>query len=58
MSLHSATQQHNQPPAPPLAPSQVLSGIDLESGGRAMDPAYKLSKNIKIAMLYLEVRPH
>ncbi|GIL87911.1 hypothetical protein Vretimale_6309 [Volvox reticuliferus] len=34
--------------------AQVLSGIDLESGGRAMEPSYKLSKNIKIAMLYLE----
>ncbi|KXZ48200.1 hypothetical protein GPECTOR_29g107 [Gonium pectorale] len=34
--------------------AQVLSGIDLESSGRALEPSYKLSKNIKIAMLYLE----
>ncbi|GFR45768.1 hypothetical protein Agub_g7222 [Astrephomene gubernaculifera] len=34
--------------------AQVLSGIDLESGSRAVEPSYKLSKNIKIAMLYLE----
>lgn len=32
----------------------VLAGIDLESGSRQVDPAYKLSKCIKIAMLYLE----
>ncbi|KAG2499790.1 hypothetical protein HYH03_002087 [Edaphochlamys debaryana] len=34
--------------------AQVLSGIDLESGGRALEAAYKLRQNIKIAMLYLE----
>ncbi|KAG2441204.1 hypothetical protein HYH02_010048 [Chlamydomonas schloesseri] len=34
--------------------AQVLSGIDLEGGGRAVEPAYKLKQNIKIAMLYLE----
>ncbi|GFH21534.1 PCI domain-containing protein, partial [Haematococcus lacustris] len=34
--------------------AQVLAGIDLDSGMRNIDPAYKLQKNIKIAMLYLE----
>jgi len=34
--------------------AQVLGGIDLDSGMRNVDPAYKLHKNIKIAMLYLE----
>ncbi|KAG2423894.1 hypothetical protein HXX76_014947 [Chlamydomonas incerta] len=34
--------------------AQVLSGIDLEGGGRAVEPGYKLRQNIKIAMLYLE----
>eukprot|EP00198_Chlamydomonas_reinhardtii_P008030 XP_001697367.1 predicted protein [Chlamydomonas reinhardtii] len=32
----------------------VLSGIDLEGGGRAVEPGYRLRQNIKIAMLYLE----
>mmetsp|Transcript_12598 Transcript_12598/g.32285 ORF Transcript_12598/g.32285 Transcript_12598/m.32285 type:complete len:396 (+) Transcript_12598:249-1436(+) len=34
--------------------AQVLSGIDLDSGARSADSAYKLGKNVKIAMLYLE----
>eukprot|EP00775_Hariotina_reticulata_P005247 gene5247-5482_t len=34
--------------------AQVLAGIDLESGVRAVEPQYKLAKHIKIAMLYLE----
>lgn len=34
--------------------AQVLSGIDLDSGVRSSDTAYKLAKNVKIAMLYLE----
>lgn len=33
--------------------AQILAGIDLDSG-KAMDVQYKLGKNIKIAMLYLE----
>jgi COP9 signalosome complex subunit 4 len=32
----------------------ALAGIDLESGMRVLDPGYKLEKNVKIAMLYLE----
>ena len=38
-----------------VTPPQVLSGIDLEGGGRAVEPGYRLRQNIKIAMLYLEV---
>ncbi|KAK9863293.1 hypothetical protein WJX84_010863 [Apatococcus fuscideae] len=34
--------------------AQTLAGIDLDSGMRTLDGEYKLSKNIKIAMLYLE----
>ncbi|PNH10514.1 COP9 signalosome complex subunit 4 [Tetrabaena socialis] len=34
--------------------THVLSGIDLESSGRSLEPSYRLDKNIKIAMLYLE----
>lgn len=34
--------------------AQALAGIDLDSGMRVLDPEYKLAKNIKIAMLYLE----
>lgn len=34
--------------------AQTLAGIDLDSGLRNVDTQYKLSKNIKIAMLYLE----
>lgn len=33
--------------------AQVLAGIDLDSG-RSVDSQYKLAKNVKIAMLYLE----
>jgi len=32
----------------------ILAGIDLDSGVRHVDTSYKLSKSIKIAMLYLE----
>ncbi|GAX73595.1 hypothetical protein CEUSTIGMA_g1046.t1 [Chlamydomonas eustigma] len=32
----------------------ILAGIDLDSGVRNVDTSYKLSKSIKIAMLYLE----
>ncbi|OAY78516.1 COP9 signalosome complex subunit 4, partial [Ananas comosus] len=34
--------------------AQMLSGIDLESGIRMLDDAYKLSKCVQIALLYLE----
>ncbi|EFN55852.1 hypothetical protein CHLNCDRAFT_48784 [Chlorella variabilis] len=34
--------------------AQALAGIDLDSGMRLLDAEYKLGKNIKIAMLYLE----
>ncbi|WIA32078.1 hypothetical protein OEZ86_002929 [Tetradesmus obliquus] len=34
--------------------AQVLAGIDLDSGVRAVEPAYKLATHIKVAMLYLE----
>nr|CAD1837762.1 unnamed protein product [Ananas comosus var. bracteatus] len=34
--------------------AQMLSGIDLESGIRMLDDAYKLSKCVHIARLYLE----
>lgn len=34
--------------------AQMLSGIDLESGIRILDDTYKLSKCVKIALLYLE----
>eukprot|EP00877_Chromochloris_zofingiensis_P013874 jgi/Chrzof1/8740/Cz03g22180.t1 len=34
--------------------AQILAGIDLDSGMRVLDNQYKLQKNIKIAMLYLE----
>eukprot|EP00879_Flechtneria_rotunda_P003196 GHRR01003419.1.p1 GENE.GHRR01003419.1~~GHRR01003419.1.p1 ORF type:complete len:398 (+),score=130.77 GHRR01003419.1:295-1488(+) len=34
--------------------AQVLAGIDLDSGVRAVEPQYKLQTHIKIAMLYLE----
>nr|XP_024375288.1 COP9 signalosome complex subunit 4-like isoform X1 [Physcomitrium patens] len=34
--------------------AQMLSGIDLESGQRMLDDAYKLEKCVKIALLYLE----
>ncbi|MEW5307383.1 MAG: hypothetical protein WDW38_001246 [Sanguina aurantia] len=34
--------------------AQVLAGIDLDSGPRSQDPAYRLAKNIRISMLYLE----
>ncbi|MCO5588682.1 hypothetical protein L7F22_042641 [Adiantum nelumboides] len=34
--------------------AQMLSGIDLESGIRMLDDTYKLSKCVKIALLYLE----
>ncbi|KAF9611479.1 hypothetical protein IFM89_032449 [Coptis chinensis] len=34
--------------------AQMLSGIDLDSGIRMMDEAYKLSKCVQIARLYLE----
>ncbi|KAF9599051.1 hypothetical protein IFM89_033658 [Coptis chinensis] len=34
--------------------AQMLSGIDLDSGIRMMDEAYKLSKFIQIACLHLE----
>lgn len=33
---------------------QVLAGIDLDSGPRSQDSAYRLAKNIRISMLYLE----
>lgn len=32
----------------------MLAGIDLDSGPRSQDPAYRLAKNIRISMLYLE----
>ncbi|MCO5547261.1 hypothetical protein L7F22_000706 [Adiantum nelumboides] len=35
--------------------AQMLSGIDLESGIRMLDDTYKLSKCVKIALLYLEI---
>lgn len=34
--------------------AQTLAGIDLDSGNRVVDAAYRLSKSVKIAMLYLE----
>ena len=34
--------------------AQALAGIDLDSGMRVLEPEYKLGKNVKIAMLYLE----
>nr|AAQ07984.1 COP8-like protein [Lilium longiflorum] len=34
--------------------AQMLSGIDLDSGNRTIDEAYKLSKCVQIARLYLE----
>ncbi|XP_074272298.1 COP9 signalosome complex subunit 4 [Silene latifolia] len=34
--------------------AQMLSGIDLDSGMRGIDDAYKLSKCVQIARLYLE----
>ena len=34
--------------------AQALAGIDLDSGMRVLDPEYKLDKNVKIAMLFLE----
>lgn len=34
--------------------AHALAGIDLDSGMRLLDAEYKLGKNIKIAMLYLE----
>lgn len=34
--------------------ARALAGIDLDSGMRTLDPEYKLQKNVKIAMLYLE----
>ncbi|KAI8472823.1 MAG: hypothetical protein J3K34DRAFT_413139 [Monoraphidium minutum] len=34
--------------------AQTLAGIDLDSGVRNVDPAYKLRQNVRIAMLYLE----
>lgn len=34
--------------------AHALSGIDLDSGMRLLDAEYKLGKNVKIAMLYLE----
>lgn len=34
--------------------ARALAGIDLDSGVRTVDPAYKLAKCVKIAMLYLE----
>ena len=33
--------------------AQVLAGIDLDSGQRQLDAAYKLQKCIKIAQLFL-----
>lgn len=36
--------------------AQVLAGIDLDSSVRNTDVTYRLGKNVKIAMLYLEVR--
>lgn len=36
------------------AAAHVLAGIDLESGNRILDSEYKLSKCVRIAMLYLE----
>lgn len=38
--------------------AQTLAGIDLDSGMRLVDDAYKLAKYIKIAMLYLEDDDH
>ena len=38
--------------------AQALAGIDLDSGMRVLGAEYKLSKNIQIAMLYLEVGAH
>eukprot|EP00199_Chlamydomonas_sp_CCMP681_P002109 CAMPEP_0119103228 /NCGR_PEP_ID=MMETSP1180-20130426/1720_1 /TAXON_ID=3052 ORGANISM="Chlamydomonas cf sp, Strain CCMP681" /NCGR_SAMPLE_ID=MMETSP1180 /ASSEMBLY_ACC=CAM_ASM_000741 /LENGTH=388 /DNA_ID=CAMNT_0007087677 /DNA_START=29 /DNA_END=1195 /DNA_ORIENTATION=+ len=34
--------------------AHTLAGIDLDTGTRNLDPIYKLSKHIKIAMLFLE----
>lgn len=34
--------------------AQTLAGIDLDSGMRQLDNEYKLAKNIKISMLFLE----
>ena len=34
--------------------ARTLAGIDLDSGMRTLNPEYKLAKNIKISMLYLE----
>ncbi|GBF98333.1 COP9 signalosome complex subunit 4 [Raphidocelis subcapitata] len=34
--------------------AQTLAGIDLDSGVRNVDPAYRLRQNVRIAMLYLE----
>eukprot|EP00798_Chlamydomonas_sp_ICE-L_P001710 gene1710-33116_t len=34
--------------------AQVLAGIDLDTGSRGVDATYRLSKSVKIAMLFLE----
>ena len=34
--------------------AQILGGINLDSGNRQLDDAYKLAKCVKIALLYLE----
>jgi COP9 signalosome complex subunit 4 len=36
------------------AAARALAGIDLDSGMRVLDPEYKLSNNVKIAMFFLE----
>mmetsp|Transcript_10184 Transcript_10184/g.30634 ORF Transcript_10184/g.30634 Transcript_10184/m.30634 type:complete len:393 (-) Transcript_10184:278-1456(-) len=36
------------------AAARTLAGIDLDSGMRQLDADYKLGKNVKISMLYLE----
>lgn len=45
---------HADTPHPAIPHTQVLAGIDLDSGPRSQDPAYRLAKNIRISMLYLE----
>lgn len=46
-TVHEAYEEWSQA-------ARALAGIDLDSGMRVVDPEYKLVKNVKIAMLFLE----